>query len=133
MKNKNPRKKQNQASSMEIGDLFRRTREARGMDPKFAENIKREKAEFFEILTESGINTFRLGFNIVAKTPIAMFMNALKMVYEKKYTASKYLDDVFKLFLGQGGIAHDALKVTANAIHLTGQGANIGFRNLLKL
>jgi len=54
-------------------------------------------------------------------------------MYSKKYSASDWGKDAFKLFLGKNGIAHNTLKVAANAVHLVGQGAKIGVRQLFKL
>jgi hypothetical protein len=57
----------------------------------------------------------------------------LKTIYDKKYGQSEYIRDSLKLFFGKDGVAHRTLKVAANAVHLVGQGAKIGVRQLFKI
>lgn len=93
----------------------------------------KENAEFERILNGLGSNAFDTGVTALLKTPTTLFLNALKAMYSKKYSMSDYGKDAFKLFLGKDGIAHRTIKVAANAVHLAGQGAKIGVRQLFKL
>ncbi|MFA5751172.1 MAG: hypothetical protein WC898_02680 [Candidatus Paceibacterota bacterium] len=110
-----------------------RKREQRGRSIRFQVEIARENEEFKRILNDLGKNTFEAGVGIILKTPTALFLNALKTIYNKKYNHSKYLEDAFKLFFGKDGVAHRTVKVVANALHLAGQGVKIGVRQLFKI
>jgi hypothetical protein len=107
-------------------------REARGHSPAFQAEMAKENAEFVKVLGEFGNNTFDAGVGIILKTPTALFLNALKAMYSKQYSASDWGKDAFKLFLGKDGIAHRTLKVAASAVHLAAQTAKIGVRQLFK-
>lgn len=110
-----------------------RAREARARSPAFQAEMARENTEFVNVLKNLGNNTFDAGVGIALKTPTALFLNGLKAIYSKKYNMSDYATDTLKLFLGKDGVAHRTLKVAANAIHLAGQGAKIGVRQLFKI
>jgi len=107
-------------------------RETRGRSPTFQAEMARENAEFVKVLGDLGSNTFDAGVGIILKTPTDLFLNALKTIYKKNYNWSNYAKDAFKLFLGKDGIAHRTLKVAGSAVHLVGQGAKIGVRQLFK-
>ena len=119
-----------------IGTLSKdtmRAREARGHSPAFQAEMVRERAEFTDVLNNFGKNTFDAGVGIVLKTPYHLLVNQLKLFHDKNYHGKNYLQDNLKLFLGKDGVAHNALKVTANAVHLGAKGAKIGVRELFKL
>lgn len=118
---------------VKAGDKAMKAREARGRSPAFQAEMARENAEFMKVLGDLGSNTFDAGVGIVLKTPTILFLNALKTMYSKKYSAKDFGKDAFKLFLGKDGIAHRTIKVAANAVHLAGQGAKIGVRQLFKV
>jgi len=118
---------------MSIFENMMRARETRGRSPAFQAEMVRENAEFMRVLGDLGNNTFDAGVDIILKTPTAMFLNSLKTIYKKNYNWSNYAKDAFKLLLGKDGIAHRTLKVASNAIHLVGQGAKIGVRQLFKV
>ncbi len=115
------------------GDKALKAREARGRSPAFQAEMAKENAEFMKVLGSLGSNTFDAGVGIVLKTPTSLFLNGLKVMYSKKYTGKHFRADAFKLFLGKDGIAHRTVKVAANAVHLAGQGAKIGVRQLFKV
>ena len=108
-------------------------REARGRSPAFQAEIVRENTEFRDILNDLKKETFDTGVAIVLKTPTSLMLNALKTIYKKKYGIGNYVEDSFKLFFGKDGIAHKTIKVSANAVHLLGQGAKLGVRQLFKM
>lgn len=108
-------------------------REARGRSPSFRAEMAKENAEFSSILNGLGDNAYDAGVTALLKTPTNLFLNSLKLIYSKNYTLSQYTKDAFQLFIGKNGVAHETLKVAANAIHLAGQGAKIGVRHLFKL
>lgn len=108
-------------------------REARGRSPGFRAEMAKENAEFSTILNGLGHNAYEAGVTTLLKTPTNLFLNALKPIYSKNYGWSNYAKDARKLFIGKNGIAHNTLKVAANAVHLAGQGAKIGVRELFKL
>lgn len=108
-------------------------REARGRSPGFQAEIAKERGEFSTILNELGSNAYNAGVTTLLKTPTNIFLNSLKLIYSKKYKGDNFAKDTFKLFFGKDGIAHGTLKVAANAVHLAGQGAKIGVRELFKL
>lgn len=108
-------------------------RETRGRSPGFQAEMASENAEFMDILGDLGENTFDAGVTTLLKTPTTTFLNGLRTLYDKNYHMSDYAKDTLKLFLGKNGVAHSALKVGANALHLAGQGAKIGVRHLFKL
>ncbi len=118
---------------MGVFENMMRAREARARSPAFRAEIARENAEFMTVLDNLGHNTFEAGVGILLKTPTALFLNALKTIYSKKYGHSDYFKDAFKLFFGKDGVAHRTIKVAANAVHLTGQGVKIGIRQLFKV
>jgi len=115
------------------GDKALKAREARGRSPAFRAEMAKEKAEIMKALGDLGNNTFELGTGIILKTPTALFLNAFKAMYSKKYGLGNYTKDAFKLFFGKDGVAHRTLKVAFNALHVVGQGAKIGVRQLFKL
>lgn len=108
-------------------------REARKRSPAFRAEMARENAEFSRILNNLADNTFEAGVTIILKTPTNLFLNALKSMHDKKYGIKNYTKDALKMFFGKDGVAHGTLKVAANAVHLAGQGAKIGVRELFKL
>jgi hypothetical protein len=108
-------------------------REARGESPAFCAEMAKENAGFEKILNSLGSNAFDAGVTILLKTPVDLFLNLMKAMYSKKYSMSDYGKDAFKLFFGKDGIAHSSIKVVASAVHLAGQGAKIGIRQLFKL
>lgn len=115
-------------------------REQRGRSPEFQAAITQEKAEFFQTLDNLGQNTYETLVTTLLKMPTDLFLNAFKTIYlknhkdkKKQYNWNKYGKDAFNLFFGKDGIAHKTLKVTANAVVLTGQGTKIGIRQLFKL
>jgi hypothetical protein len=110
-----------------------KARERRARSPAFKAEIAKENAEFKNVLAELGQNTWNTGVNTLLKTPYHLLVNALKAMHSKKYNAGDYSKDALKLFFGKNGVAHDILKVTANAIHLVAKGAKIGVRQLFKL
>lgn len=109
-----------------------RSREARAHSPAFQAEMVRENAEFVKVLGDLGSNTFDLGVGIILKTPTVLILNALKAMYDKKYSVSNYGKDAFGLLLGKDGITHRTIKVAINAVHLAGQGVKIGVRQLFK-
>lgn len=110
-----------------------KAREARAHSPAFQAEMVKENAEFMKVLGNLGSNTFDAGTGLILKTPYKLFTNALKTIYDKKYGGGDYAKDAFKLFLGKNGVGHNALKVTANAVHLGAKGAKVGIRQLFKL
>ena len=116
-----------------VGDKALKARETRGHSPAFQAEMAKENAEFMKVLGGLGKNTFDAGVGVVLKTPYKLFTNYLKLLHDRKYAGKNYMDDAFKLFLGKNGIAHNVLKVTANAVHLGAKGAKIGVRQLFKL
>lgn len=108
-------------------------REARGRSPAFQAEIAAENAEFFKILENLGDNTLDAGITTLLKAPTSIFLNGLKTIYSKNYNTNAWIRDSFKLFFGKNGVAHKTTKVAANALHLAGQGAKIGVRQLFKL
>ncbi len=118
---------------MSILDTMMAAREARDHSPAFQAEIARENAEFMNILGDLGNNTLDAGVGIVLKTPTALFLNAMKTLYKKDYKFGNYTQGAFKLFFGKEGVAHKTFRVAANAVHLVGQGAKIGVRQLFKV
>lgn len=118
---------------MNVFENIMRAREVRGRSPAFQAEMARENTEFVTILENLGHNTFDAGVNIILKTPTALLLNALKIIYNKKYGANDYSKDAFKLFFGKNGVAHSTLKVVVNALHLVGQGTKIGVRQIFKI
>lgn len=110
-----------------------RAREVRGRSPAFQAEMVKENAEFMKTLGDLGSNTLDAGVGIVLKTPYKLFTNGLKAMHDKKYGGKDYAKDALKLFIGKDGIAHNALKVTANAVHLSAKGVKIGIRKLFAL
>jgi hypothetical protein len=116
-----------------VGRDALQAREIRARSPAFQAEMARESREFFDTLSELGSNTWNTGVGVILKTPYHLFVNALKAIHSKKYGAGNYAKDALKLFLGRDGIAHNALKVTANAVHLGAKGIKIGVRKLFAL
>lgn len=114
-------------------DKVLKAREARGRSPAFQAEMTKENSEFMGVLGELGKNTFDAGVGVVLKTPYQLFVNQLKLFHDKNYHGKDYLADNLKLFLGKNGVAHNALKVTASALHLGAKGTKIGVRQLFKL
>ena len=110
-----------------------RAREVRARSPAFQAEMARENTEFMNVLKNLGDNTLEAGIGILLKTPTTLFLKSLKTIYDKNYNLSNYVKDSFKLFFGKDGVAHKTIKVAANAIHLVGQGAKIGVRQLFKI
>jgi hypothetical protein len=108
-------------------------RERRGRSPRFRAEMARENREASRIFDGLAHNAYELGVMALLKTPANLCLNAMRTVWDRKYSGSKYFEDAFKMFFGKDGIAHDTLKVVANAIHLAGQGARIGVRQLFKV
>ncbi len=107
-----------------------RAREARAKSPAFQAEMAQENAEFGKVLGNLAGNTFDAGVGIVLKTPYKFLTNSLRLLYDKKYHGKDFGKDTLGLFLGKDGVAHNALKVTANAVHLGAKGAKIGVRQL---
>ncbi|MEI8174600.1 MAG: hypothetical protein WCG28_01470 [bacterium] len=110
-----------------------KAREARAHSPAFRAEMAKENAEFVKVLESFGGNTWNAGVGLVLKTPYNLFVNQLKLFHDKKYSGKSYLKDNLELFIGKDGIAHNALKVTASAVHLGAKGAKIGVRRLFAL
>lgn len=110
-----------------------RAREARGRSPAFRAEMARENAEFMNVLNDLGKNTFDAGVGIILKTPTILLLNSFKAMHNEKYGMKGYVKDSFKLFFDKNGVAHKTIKVVANALHLVGQGAKIGVRQLFKV
>jgi len=108
-------------------------REARGRSPAFQAEIAAENAEFFKILENLGDNTLDAGITTLLKVPTSILLNGLKTIYSQKYGTKDWAKDSLRLFFGKNGVAHKTTKVAANALHLAGQGAKIGVRQLFKL
>lgn len=118
---------------MPIFENMMRAREARGRSPDFQAEMIRENAEFTEILNKLGRNTYDLGVSMILKAPTSVFLSALRTLYDKKYGFNKYIEDTSKLYFGRNGVAHKTIRVAANSVHLMGQGAKIGVRQLFKI
>lgn len=108
-------------------------RETRGRSPEFRVAIDRENTEFGTVLSELGHNALDAGVTTILKTPTTLCLNGLKAIYSKNYNISDWATDALKLFFGKDGVAHSTVKVAANALHLAGQGAKIGIRQLFKV
>lgn len=108
-------------------------REVRLRSPGFMAEMAREKAEFNDILKDLGNNTLDAGCSILWKAPVGLLGNALKTIYNKKYGINAYMKDSFKLFFDKNGVLHNVLKVTANAVAVTGKTVKIGIRQLLAI
>ncbi len=108
-------------------------RETRARSPEFKAAMAKENAEFGSVLGKLGSNTLDTGVGLILKTPYKLLTNSLKLLYDKKYHGKDFAKDTLGLFLGRDGVAHNALKVTANAVHLTAKGTKIGLRQLFKL
>lgn len=109
-------------------------RELRARSPHFQAEMARENAEFKNVLGQLGKNTLDSAVTIILKGPTSMLLNSLKLMSgNKKYTGDHYMSDTMKLFFGKDGVAHNTLKIAASAVHLAGQGAKIGVRQLFKV